>query len=142
MMESVLDHRTRRSLLRDAREFSPGWRIWMGLLSVVNLVAPLFFLGHPEAWAVLTCYFLAAAVLIPLHRRLGWVRLLGIGHFQWFVLLPWLVIRMLTGSPPTALAIWIWTLIVIDAASLSIDIVDVYRYLTGEREPIVSAGRA
>ena len=138
--ESVWGRGTRRSIVREAREFSLGWRIWMWLLSAVNLVAPLFFLGHPEAWAVLACYFLAAAVLIPLHRRLGWVRLLGIAHFQWFVLLPWLVIRMLTGSPPTALAIWVWALIVIDAASLSIDIVDVYRYLTGEREPIVSAG--
>jgi hypothetical protein len=140
-MESVLGQKKRNSLIRDAREFNLGWRIWMWLLSAVNLVAPLFFLGHPEAWGVLGCYFLAAAVMIPLHQRLGWVRLLGIAHFQWFVLLPWLIFRMLTDSPPTALAVWVWALILIDTVCLSIDIVDVYRYLTGERKPIVSSNR-
>lgn len=127
----------RTTMIQDARKFPVGWRLWFWLLSILNLVAPLFFLGHPEAWAILACYFIAAAVMIPLHRRRGWVRLLGIGHFQWLVLLPWLVHRYLQTAPTGAFQIWLLAVIAVDAVCLAIDIVDVFRYLAGERSPLI-----
>ncbi|MFY9941734.1 MAG: hypothetical protein WAK57_06135, partial [Desulfobacterales bacterium] len=137
-MESDLEQRrTRNSIVRDAREFSLLWRMWMWLLMAVNLVAPLFFLSRLEAWATLGSYVIAAAVIVPLHRRLGWVRLLGVGHFVWLLLLPWLYFRALAGSPTGALYIWIWTVIWVDTVCLGIDLVDVFRYISGERAPIV-----
>ncbi len=129
--------RRQLSLVSDAREFSMGWRIWMWLLMLVNLIAPLFFPREPEAWAALGSYFLAAAVIIPLHRRLGWVRLLGVGHFPWLLLLPWLYSRLLSGSPDGALRIWIIAALLVNTACLAIDIVDICRYLAGDRAPIV-----
>lgn len=139
-MESVID-RKKTSFIDDARQFNPAWRVWMILLSVVNLVGPLFFLGHPEAWATLACYFIAGVVMVPIYRRLGWVRLLGLGHFQWFILLPWLYFRLITGSAGGAFYVWLWAVIVIDTLCLAIDIVDVARYAAGEREPIVPRNR-
>lgn len=128
----------RKTMIQDARNFAIGWRLWFWLLMIVNLVAPLFFLQRPEAWATLAGYFVAAAVMIPLHRRLGWVRLLGIGHFQWLLLLPWLVYRYLETSPTGALAVWMLAVIAVDTICLIIDIVDLVRYLAGERKPITA----
>jgi hypothetical protein len=126
----------RNSLVADARTFQPGWRVWMGLLVVVNLVAPLFFLAHPVAWAVLGCYLVSAVVILSLHRRLGWVRLLGVGHFPWLVLLPWVWFHLRSGEPTGAQALWLGAVLLVDAVCLAIDAVDAARYLAGERAPI------
>jgi len=128
-----------KSLIEDARHFALGWRMWFWLLSLLNLVAPLFFLDRPEAWATLACYFIAAGVIVPLHRRIGWVRLLGIGHFQWLVLLPWLVYRYLETSPTGAFGAWMLAVILVDAVSLTIDVFDVIRYAAGDREPLTAS---
>jgi hypothetical protein len=140
-MESVLHQRRKTSFIDDAREFNLGWRMWMLLLTAVNLVAPLFFLSRPEAWAALGSYALAAAVMIPLHRRLGWVRLLGVGHFPWLVVLPWLLARIMGGDLSGGLYIWVWALLLIDTVCLGIDVVDVARYVMGDRSPIVPLRR-
>jgi hypothetical protein len=129
------------SFIQDAGRFGIGWRLWMVLLQLANLIAPLFFLGRVEAQLTLGAYILAAAIIVPLHRRLGWVRLLGIGHFQWFALLPWLVMRYLTTSPTGAFGVWLAAVILINATSLVIDVVDVARYVAGERKPVVAAER-
>lgn len=128
------------NMIQDARRFHPAWRLWFVLLQIVNLVSPLFFLGHVEAWAVLAGYLVAAVVMVPLHRKLGWVRLLGVGHFAWFVILPWLVFRYLETAPTGAFGIWLLAVIVINGICLLIDIVDVARYLAGDRKPTVAAG--
>ena len=125
------------SLLHDARRFSFGWRIWFWILVLANVIGPLFFLNRLEAWVILGAYALAGAVIFFLHRRFGWVRLLGLGHFPWLVVVPWLASRYLTTSPRGALGGLMLAIILIDGTSLIIDIVDVVRYLAGDRQPIV-----
>jgi hypothetical protein len=129
------------SFLGDASRFDIGWRVWFWLLPGVNILAPLFFLGRLESWITLSASVLAAVVVVSLHRRLGWVRLLGIGHFPWIGLVPWLVSRYLTTSPGGVFATWMLAVIFIDSACLAIDFVDVLRYLGGDRTPIVSSGK-
>jgi hypothetical protein len=126
------------SLVHDARRFPIGWRLWFYLLLGVNFVAPLFFLGRPEARGVLAAYAVASVVIVFLHRRLGWVRLLGLGHFPWLALLPWLVFRYATTSPTGAFAAFLIAVLLVDTACLAIDAVDLVRYRRGERGPIVS----
>lgn len=130
-----------RSLVSDARRFSLGWRAWFWLLLAVNLVGPLFFLSHPEAWVVVLGYALSAAVMVPLHRRMGWVRLLGVAHFPWLVILPWLTARLAAGGPMGALGAWLVAVLAVDGVCLIIDAVDVGRYLAGERRPLVAGAR-
>jgi hypothetical protein len=108
-------------------------------MQVVNLVGPLFFLGRFEAWVVLAAYFTAAGVILTLHRRLGWVRLLGIGHFVWLPMLPWLILRGTATGVDGLFALWLFSVVCIDGISLVIDIVDVLRYLGGDRRPIVAS---
>ena len=129
----------RRSLVTDARRFSVGWRAWFWLLLAVNLVAPLFFLSHPEAWTVVLGYAVSAAVMVPLHRRMGWVRLLGIAHFPWLAILPWLAVRVAASGPTGAFGAWLAAVLAVDGACLVLDAVDVGRYLAGERRPLVSS---
>ena len=123
--------------LNDARKFSPGWRVWFLLLQLVNLVGPLFFLGRPEALAVLGGYAASALVIIVMHRKLGWVRLLGVGHFFWFVILPWIGFRYMVAGPTGFFGMWILSVLIVNSFGLIIDVADVVRYLSGEQQPIV-----
>lgn len=126
------------SLVEDARKFSYGWRIWFWVLILVNFVAPLFFLHYTSAWLVLISYVTASGVIVVLHRKLGWVRLLGAGHFLWLFLLPFLIVQVVKTSPAGAYGIWLLAVIAVDSVAMGIDIVDVARYLMGERDPVVN----
>lgn len=132
----------RTSLIQDFRSFSLGWQLWMLLLQVVNLIGPLFFLGRIEAWVVIAGYIIAAILLLPLHRRLGWVRLLGVIHFQWFIILPWIAYRFLATGPSGIFGAWLLSVLLIDGICLAIDIVDVIRYLAGDRQRVVGVTRS
>jgi hypothetical protein len=79
----------------------------------------------------------AGIIMVLLYKRLGWVRLLGIGHFLWIGLLPWLVINYTTMQPTGTFRIWLLSVILIDVLCLGIDVVDVVRYLVGEKAPLV-----
>jgi hypothetical protein len=112
------------------------WWLWIGLLGVVNLVGPLFFLGSLEARVILAALIIGAAVQLLIVSRLGYVRLLGVGHVvAWVPLLLWLVPRLAALDPRTPFGRWLFAVVIIDLASLAIDFVDVARYLAGERQP-------
>ncbi len=125
------------SLVKDARRFPIGWRIWFWLLIIVNFVGPLFFLQHIEPRLVLLTYIVAGITIVILHKRLGWVRLLGIGHILWIGLLPWLIFHYIAAQPVGMFGIWLISVICIDVLCFGIDIVDIIRYLFGNRTPIV-----
>jgi len=126
-----------RNLVRDARKFTIAWRIWFWILLSVNFIAPLLFIQHTEAVLVLLSYIMAGIIIVQLHRRLGWVRLLGVGHILWVVLLPWLIYHYARVHPVGVFGMWFVFLIIIDILCLGIDLVDVVRYLFGDRDPIV-----
>jgi hypothetical protein len=125
------------TFIEDYRKFGLGWRLWMVLLQIVNLIGPLIFIGRTEAWVVLAGYAMAAAIIVSLHRRLGWVRLLGVGHFPWFLIVPWVAVRYAAQAPSGIFGFWLLSVLVINGISLVIDVVDVVRFLSGERKPIV-----
>ena len=105
-------------------------------LVLVNM-ASLFFIGRPEARWILGAFAFGGLAQMVLFSRLGFVRLLGLGHFLWFPLLYWLLGRLdgLSGQP--VYVSWIVVLMVMNALSLTIDVVDVVKYALGEREPTV-----
>ncbi len=115
------------------------WMVWIGLLSAANFMAPLYFLGTVEGQVVLAAGLIGFAVQLAILKARGFVRLLGLGHSPWLVMLPWLVIRLEAAPEASALAWWITAVLVLNALSLLIDIADVVRYLRGERAPM--AGR-
>ena len=112
------------------------WWLWVGLLGLVNGVAPLFFIGSDEARVVLAALLVGAIVQMLIVSRLGFVRLLGIGHVvAWLPMLLWLVPRLSNLDFGTPFGRWLFAVVVVDLASLAIDFVDVARYLAGDRQP-------
>ena len=112
------------------------WRIWVGFLYMTN-VGAVFFLPGMEARVVLGGLLLAVFQQNIIFTRLGFVRLLGLGHFHWIAMLAWLVIRLDTIPVGTFLYRWVVAVIFCCGLSLVIDTVDVVRYLLGAREPTV-----
>ena len=113
------------------------WWLWVGLLGLVNMVAPLFFLGSVEAKVVLAATFAGAWIQLLIVGRLGFVRLLGLGHIvAWVPMLLWLVPRLANLGGGTPFGRWLLAVVVVDLASLAIDFVDVGRYLAGDRRPV------
>ena len=111
-----------------------AWWPWMVGLPLINLFS-IFFLPRTEAWVVLGTGLLAATIMTALHTKLGYVRLVGIGHFVWFPMLIWLGFRLDNIPEGTLFKGWILTLITMDTVSLLLDTIDLIRYLRGERAP-------
>jgi hypothetical protein len=120
--------------LRNIFKMPMVWWPWMAGLPLVNL-SSIFFLPRMEAWVVLGTGLLAATIMTVLHTKLGYVRLVGIGHFVWIPMLIWLVFRLDHIVKGTLYYGWLLTLITMDTVSLLIDIVDLVRYLRGDRTP-------
>ena len=128
--------RANRAFLRGLASLAWPWWIWVALLGLVNGVAPLYFLGSLEARVVLAALLAAAAIQLVLVARLGFVRLLGLGHvLAWVPMLLWLVSRLGNYDTATPFGRWLVALVALNLASLAIDFVDVGRYLAGERQP-------
>jgi hypothetical protein len=101
---------------------------------LINL-SSIFFLPRTEAWVVLGTGLLAATIMTVLHAKLGYVRLLGIGHFVWIPMLIWLGFRLDNILEGTLFRGWILTLMAMNTVSLLLDIIDLIRYLRGDRAP-------
>jgi len=57
---------------------------------LVNAIILWFYLGMFEAQLVLLVFMLAAMTQMLIFHRLGFIRLLGIGHIYWIPMLAWL----------------------------------------------------
>jgi hypothetical protein len=115
-------------------------QLWLGVVMVANAVVPTFFLGHREAQVVLGVFVVSAALMMLLANVVGFTRLLGLGHVLWIPLLLYLWSRM--GGHPAAepYGAWIRIVMLLNAASLAIDVWDLVRYVRGERAEIVAVG--
>jgi len=110
------------------------WRVWIAMLILVNAVIPLFYSGIFEAQLVLLVFMLAAMTQMLIFHRLGFVRLLGIGHIYWIPMLAWLLSQGYSAGIDVGFMAWLSALILFNSISLLIDIVDVIRYWRGERQ--------
>ena len=113
------------------------WQVWLALLVMVNAIIPLFFLYRIEAWMVLAAFFANTLIMTTLTAFSGFTRLLGLGHIFWVPLLYFLWTRLSQIPATDFFGIWIPALMVLNAESLVIDAVDVFRYIAGDREETV-----
>ena len=112
------------------------WQLWVALLFLTNMAA-VFFLPRVEASMVLAGLFVGALLQMGIFARFGFVRLLGLGHFHWFVMLAWLADRLGSIQGEDLFYNWVVAVIVVCGLSLVIDTVDVVRYLRGEQKPTI-----
>ncbi|MBA3884260.1 MAG: hypothetical protein H0X67_00845 [Acidobacteria bacterium] len=122
--------------MRHVMAMPTPWPSWVTGLLLLNLGA-VAFVPRVEAWIVLGGLGLGAMLQMGIFARFGFVRLLGLGHFHWFAMVPWLLSRLDTIDDPL-LYRWVGAVSVACGMSLVIDTVDVLRYLRGERAPAVA----
>ncbi len=113
-------------------------KIWLLVLVAANAVAPLFFLQRVEAQMVLGAMFIGVTLMSLLTARFGFTRILGLGHILWIPLVGWLAFRLGQFSADDAFGMWIRVVIVVNALSLVLDGVDVFRYAAGDRKEMVA----
>lgn len=114
-----------------------GWRLWVIGLVLMNSITPLFFIGRREARVVVAVFLIQGAFMFWLFWMQGFTRLLGLAHLGWIGLIYYLWKSADWDHGPRApWGIWLRALVTADAISLSIDIVDVLRFLVGERTPL------
>lgn len=116
------------------------WRVWMMILALVNMVLPLVLIRHAEAQVTLVVFLLSAGFMMVLFKANGFTRILGVGHVLWLGLVPWLALQAQTGPfPPNDLfGWWLIATVAVNGLSIAIDIVDVLRYVRGDRQPAVA----
>jgi hypothetical protein len=113
-------------------------RLWLIPLAGANMVVPLVFLDRLEARVVLGAAVAGAIIQTIVVAYAGFTRLLGLGHILWFPLIYFLWERL--GQIPAVdfFGVWVRVLMMINAAALAIDVIDVIRYIYGDREETVS----
>lgn len=113
------------------------WQLWVMLLVAVNLIVPLFFIDRLEAQVVVGTLFGSMILMTLLTGFSGFTRLLGLGHFLWFPLLYFLSTRLSHYPSDDIYGIWIRVLMTLNAVALVIDVIDVIRYLAGDRKETI-----
>ncbi len=114
------------------------WPLWIGLLLVVNIAGPIYFFEAFEAKVVLAAFLASAAFMTAIFAAKGFVRLLGIGHFLWIPMVPWLWTRLDQVEPGILIGYWMIAVVAVNGISLIIDAIDVVRYVAGDREPYLT----
>lgn len=131
MLKSMQD------MMKGIGTLHPIWRAWASLLFVANMVVPLFFFGQTEARWVFAAVMFGALTGSLLVKRLGYTKLLGLMHFQWFILVPYLWGRLGDIPPDNPFGIWLRAVIALNCISLVIDVIDVGRYVRGDRKSAI-----
>jgi len=114
-----------------------GVKLWMLVLGVVNLLAPLWFFDRLEALFTLAAMFAAMILMNLLTGLQGFTRLLGLGHAPWIPLVAWLATRLPEFPPEEPFGLWLRAVVVFNTVSLVLDGRDVFRYWQGERDEMV-----
>ena len=115
------------------------WLVWVMLLVAVNFLAPLFYIQTLEARLTIAALLIGFIIQSYIHSKLGFVRLLGLGHILWIPLVIWLGFRLTDIGLENPFGIWLASLVLINAVSLVIDVIDVIRFFSGETSPTSSS---
>ena len=116
-------------------------RVWLMTLMAVNMTS-LYFIDTAEARVVFAALMVGMIIMTIIYLRLGFVRMLGLGHIIWIPMIPWLCTRLIQTPPlDSTLKYWLLIVIVMNTISLVFDAVDVVRYIKGERAPYYTLER-
>ena len=116
----------------------PRWvQGWLVMLIATNLAA-LWFLDHPIGLWTAIAFAAVAAMNLPIMLAQGGItRLMSFPHMIWLPLLFFLVGELFgTGAPAVGSPIWMFaiTVFVVNLISVMFDLLDIVRWLHGERE--------
>ncbi len=125
-------------LMRTMMIMPTHWQVWLGVLILANMVVPFFFIHRLEAQVVLATFIVGLVIMSVIFSVKGFVRLLGIGHIGWLPLVFWLWTRLDHAPADSIFGYWLMAVVVLNSLSLIIDTIDVFRYVKGERRPVLT----
>ncbi len=123
----------------------PMWvQHWMNFIGIVLILSTLAFLFRKDTRMLgvyqLVSIVFTAVTIMWMHSQMGMVRLLGISHIiVWTPLVIYLWQRVRNNPPGPVYRVIMWVTLLTLVATLAFDYYDVFRYIMGERAPIVSA---
>lgn len=114
------------------------WNLWVMILSMINFVGGVMFLSTFEGKFALLSMMGAMLVMTLVYAKFGFVRLLGLGHIIFWVPFIFFCIKQLNSwsSLDATFRTWILIVMIVNILSLILDFIDVYKFLTGEKEEI------
>ena len=118
---------------------SPTWVIvWVNLMVGILAVVIPFCVAHREARWMLLGIIVGMAGTLVAYYLFGFTRLLGLGHILfWTPTLIYIVTVRGRGTyARTLFAKWMLVAAIVIGASLAFDVVDLLRWILGERAPI------
>lgn len=123
----------------DMSAHSPAWvGIWVNVMvAVLALSIPFSFSRSEPRWILLGT-LLGMAGTIMAYSQFGYTRLLGLGQILFWspTLIYMLGLRGRGVGRQTLFGKWLLAAILVMGASLAFDVVDLLRWLLGERDPI------
>jgi len=114
-----------------------GWRLWLMLLGGTNMIGGVVFFGQIEGKFAIGAIVIAMAIALPLTSRLGYTRLLGLMHVAWIPLVVHFCGKLAVVPADVVFGMWIRAIIILNSISLVIDVIDVGRYIFGDRKSSV-----
>jgi hypothetical protein len=115
----------------------PLWvSLWVLFLMIINM-GSIAFWRESVAQLILTTFLVSAMLMMGLHARYGFTKILGLGHVPWIPLLAYLLMQIPTAE--AALHIYLLVLSVSIAISLVLDTIDVWKYFQN-RQGVDSRG--
>jgi len=122
------------AFIHGLRKLPIGVQLWLMVLGMSNMMAPLFFFDQRAAYIMFIATMLSFATGVILYKKHGMSRLLGIMHAPWFVGLYFLVESLPTVGIGEVFGIWIRVALVLTTVSLILDIKDVLIYMIDQRK--------
>ncbi len=113
-----------------------GWQLWVGLMLVLNMVAPIMLIKHIEAQVTLVAMMAGGMTGIVLVKVQGFTKLLGVMHIYWVPLVFYLLQQVETLSSSDLFCKWMWSVIFVNSISLIIDAADVITYFRQKKSAI------
>jgi hypothetical protein len=95
---------------------------------------PFVFYQRIEAQVIFLAAMIGVFIGLIIFKMQGFTRLLGLMHIPWFPLLYFLWSRLNQISAYDVFKIWISTVVLLNTISLVIDVIDVIRYIAGDRK--------
>lgn len=112
------------------------WNLWVAVMAIVNMGLGILHFSMPEGKLTLAALMGSFIVMTVIFAKIGFVRLLGLGHVLfWTPLCIWLLARLQDGQCDSVIGLktWVYCVLIVNILSLLIDYSDVIRYLRGER---------
>lgn len=132
-----LKHVTGFTFMSKVFQYPPLVLLWTMILLLTNMIS-IYFFDTLEGQVVLYTTLISAGLMFFINAKLGFVRLVGLGHILWFGLVPWLYFQLEGLTPDTLLYQWVIAVMVINTLSLIMDSIEVIKYIKGDREPVIN----